>query len=70
MAQNYNWKMETPLDTYDVIEGLTSKLYNVMFENEAGDPVYPVEVERVDVDKLIVEMSDGTKFILTCEKGG
>jgi len=61
---------DIPLDKDDVIEGLAKKLYNVEFTNEAFDSVYPVEVERIDIDELVVSMSDGTEFVLTCKKKG
>lgn len=69
MSQNTNWEIsDVPLDSSDVIEALTRKLYNVEFENEAGNPIYAVEVERVDINKMAVVMSDGTQFIITCEE--
>ena len=65
------WRMsevlEVPLDKDDVIEGLTKKLHNIEFTNETDNSVYPVEVERIGFDKLVVAMSDGTVFTLTCE---
>ncbi len=65
------WKMsevlDIPLDKGDVIEGLTKKLHNIEFTNETDDSVYPVEIERTNFDKLVVAMSDGTVFTLTCE---
>ena len=73
MSSN-TWKaVETlpfSLDSGDVIEGLAKKLHNIEFTNEEGASVYPVEVERVAFDKLVVVMSDETKFTLSCEEEG
>jgi hypothetical protein len=67
------WKMvETDilLDNGDVIEGLAKKLHNVEFMNETYGSVYPVDVERTEVNELVVSMSDGTEFVLTCKRKG
>ncbi len=55
------------LDEYDVVEGLMQKMANIPFVNELGESVYVVDVERTDVNTLVVEATDGTKFTITCE---
>jgi len=56
------------LDEWDVAETLAQKLYNIGFVNEDGESVYVAEVERVDVNKVVIVTTDGAKFNLTCEK--
>lgn len=69
MNQKANWETsDTPLDSSDVAEALTKKLHNVEFENVNGNAVYAVEVERVDLNRIAIVMSDGTEFILTCDE--
>ena len=71
MSSNF-WEIskaeDIPLDKSDVIEGLAKKLHNVEFTNEIFDPVYPVDVERTNIDELVVSMSDGTEFVIKCEE--
>jgi hypothetical protein len=70
MSQSANWETsDVSLDSSDVAEALTKKLYNIEFENANGNPVYAVEVERIDINKVAVVMSDGTEFTLTCDEG-
>lgn len=69
MSQSANWETsDVPLDSSDVAEALTRRLHNIEFENENGNPVYAAEVERIDLNKVAVVMSDGTEFILTCNE--
>lgn len=61
---------KVPLDSADVIAELHQKLYNIGFVSEDGHMAYPVEVERVDIDTLLIVMPNETKFILSCKEKG
>lgn len=67
----HSWEVvEVPLDNGNFMDGVQKKLHNIEFTNDVGTSIYPVETERFDIDELLVVMSDGTEFILSCKKEG
>jgi len=63
------WEVaQAPLDEDNIAETLAVKLYSIEFENEAGDSVYPVAIERSSNSSIAITMSDETKFELVCNK--
>jgi len=50
------------------ISSLSNGILNLGFENEEGSDVYPCGAKRKGNNKLVVEMNDGTHFVLMAKE--
>lgn len=57
-----------PLGVDDIIGTFEEMLHHVGFINEAGEQIYPVNVEAAQYPEVTMEMSDGSRFKLTVEE--
>jgi len=56
------------LDEDAVVNSLEEEVLRFPFENRIGESVYPVNSVRTGQNTVLVEMSDGTTFLLTVSK--
>jgi len=60
--------VDVRLTKTDFVDSLSDELLGVSFRNSDGETVYPCGVKQRGSNQLLVEMEDGTGFVLRAEE--